>query len=67
MHISVKQKTSIQYLILNGFELAVETLQLWIDRHHHRQQLSELSDHMLKDIGISKADVYKEIRKPFWK
>jgi len=67
MHISVKQKTSIQYLILNGFELAVETLQLWIDRHNHRQQLSELSDHMLKDIGISKADVYKEIRKPFWK
>ncbi len=67
MHISVNQKTSIQRLILNGFESAVETLQLWIDRHHHRQQLSQLSDHMLKDIGLSKADVYKEVQKPFWK
>ena len=67
MHISVKQKASISGVILNGIESGVETLQLWMDRHHHRQQLSQLSDHMLKDIGISRADVYREVQKPFWK
>ena len=67
MHISVNQKTSIQRLILNGLESGVETLQLWIDRYHNRQQLSQLSDHMLKDIGLTRADVYRETQKPFWK
>ena len=67
MQVSVKQKVSIQSHILHGIESGVETLQFWIDRHHHRQQLSQLSEHMLKDIGLTHADVQREINKPFWK
>ncbi len=67
MQISAKQKISIQSHILHGIESGVETLQLWIDRYHHRKQLSQLSEHMLKDIGLTSADVYKEVSKPFWK
>ncbi|MBT3205511.1 MAG: DUF1127 domain-containing protein [Gammaproteobacteria bacterium] len=67
MQISAKQKVSIQSYILHSIESGVETLQLWIDRHHHRKQLSQLSDHMLKDMGLTRVDVYNEVTKPFWK
>jgi len=32
-----------------------------------RRQLAGMSNHMLKDIGISRADVVNEVTKPFWK
>jgi uncharacterized protein YjiS (DUF1127 family) len=38
----------------------------WFERVRQRRHLGELSDHMLKDIGLSRADVEAEIAKPFW-
>ena len=38
----------------------------WQERAMTRRHLASLNDHMLKDIGISRADVEYEIRKPFW-
>jgi uncharacterized protein YjiS (DUF1127 family) len=38
----------------------------WIDRGRQRRQLAELSDHMLRDIGITRADAWAEADKPFW-
>jgi uncharacterized protein YjiS (DUF1127 family) len=35
-------------------------------RHRSRLRLVELDDHMLKDIGLSRADVWRECSKPFW-
>ena len=32
-----------------------------------RQALGQLSDDLLKDIGISKVDAMAEANKPFWK
>ncbi|WP_448203026.1 DUF1127 domain-containing protein [Azospirillum sp. sgz302134] len=37
------------------------------DRWRQRQALLKLDDHLLKDIGISRADAEAETRKPFWK
>ena len=31
-----------------------------------RQQLRELNDHMLRDIGLRREDVGYEFPKPFW-
>jgi uncharacterized protein YjiS (DUF1127 family) len=39
----------------------------WLERARQRRHLSELSDHMLKDIGLSRADVEAEAVKPFWR
>ncbi len=36
-------------------------------RHGSRRQLQELSAHQLKDIGLTRADVEREISKPFWR
>jgi uncharacterized protein YjiS (DUF1127 family) len=45
----------------------VEGVLAWLERVRQRRHLGELSDHMLKDIGLSRADVESEIAKPFWR
>lgn len=37
------------------------------ERWCQRQALSRLDDHRLKDIGLSRADVEREISKPIWR
>jgi uncharacterized protein YjiS (DUF1127 family) len=44
-----------------------ETLLTWLERAHQRRHLRMLSDHMLHDIGLSRADVESEAGKPFWR
>jgi uncharacterized protein YjiS (DUF1127 family) len=39
---------------------------LWAERARQRRQLAELDDYMLRDIGLSRADVASELRKSFW-
>ena len=39
----------------------------WFERARHRRQLGQLSNHMLKDIGLNRADVEIEAAKPFWR
>ena len=35
--------------------------------HVQRRHLQFLSDHMLRDIGLTRADVRAEASKPFWR
>lgn len=42
-------------------------LSTWYDRWLQRQDLSELDDHILRDIGISPREVERECAKPFWR
>ncbi len=44
----------------------VETLLRWQELSMQRQRLLELDAHMLKDIGISRADAVREAKRPFW-
>jgi uncharacterized protein YjiS (DUF1127 family) len=39
----------------------------WAERSRQRRVLARLADEDLKDIGISRADACREIRKPFWR
>ena len=40
---------------------------LWRRRARSRQQLCELNDHLLKDIGLSREAARFEAAKPFWR
>ena len=53
--------------VINPSKNLLKTFIFWIERTHQRKQLAKLDDRMLKDIGISRADVNQEIAKPFWK
>ena len=45
----------------------VEAPIAWLERMRERRQLAGLSDDMLKDIGVSRADVEHVVEKPFWR
>jgi uncharacterized protein YjiS (DUF1127 family) len=47
-------------------ERAFDRLATWQQRAYERRQLRMLDDHMLHDVGLSRADVESEARKPFW-
>lgn len=36
------------------------------DRHLQRRDLSEIDDHLLRDIGLTPEDVRRECAKSFW-
>ena len=38
-----------------------------VDRWRQRTRLAELDDRTLRDMGITRGDVYREIQKPFWR
>jgi uncharacterized protein YjiS (DUF1127 family) len=45
----------------------IETLSRWIVRRHQRKALSELDEHSLNDVGLSREQASCEAAKPFWK
>ncbi len=44
-----------------------DILLAWQERAAQRRQLAAMSDRMLRDIGLSRADVAREFAKPFWR
>jgi uncharacterized protein YjiS (DUF1127 family) len=46
---------------------AVATVSAWHERARQRRALVALSDPMLRDIGISRAQAQRESTRPFWR
>ena len=44
-----------------------ETLVVWQGRANQRGHLASLEDHVLMDMGMSRADATRESSKPFWR
>ena len=38
-----------------------------LERFRQREALRALPDYLLKDVGLSRADVEREAEKPLWK
>jgi len=43
------------------------TLRLWRARSRERQQLAAIDGRDLRDAGLSRYDVERELAKPFWR
>jgi uncharacterized protein YjiS (DUF1127 family) len=67
-----------RHLVLNNFCDAWSALQrgwigifhvaeTWMERSKQRRDLASLNDAILKDLGLSRADVEAECRKHFWR
>jgi uncharacterized protein YjiS (DUF1127 family) len=63
---AVQSRFGLSSLGLAG-QRSLEAVMSWIERYHARSALMRLDDHMLKDIGLSAADVERETNKPFWR
>ena len=46
---------------------ATDTVLDWQERARQRHRLGEMDDHLLRDIGLSRADLEYESSKPFWR
>lgn len=44
----------------------LSVLSVWYQRYMQRQELRELDDHLMADVGLSRAQADAEARKPFW-
>ncbi len=53
-------------MLLGAAARAVRTLLTWQERDRQRHALAQLDARMLKDVGLSRAEVVLELRKPFW-
>ena len=51
---------------LRAIQRAAQRVLTWNERARQRRQLECLSDHMLRDIGLTRADVLAEATKRFW-
>lgn len=51
---------------IRGLGAAIETLLVWLDRVRERNWLTGIDERMLKDIGLSRADLMRETDKRFW-
>jgi uncharacterized protein YjiS (DUF1127 family) len=50
-----------------SFGHALVALERWVERRRQRRALLALDDALLKDIGLSAADAWREGSKPFWR
>ncbi len=46
--------------------LLARRLAAWFELRRQRRRLLTLSDHMLHDLGLSRADAEGEAARPFW-
>lgn len=52
----------------SGLLVAVlELFEAWAERRRQRCALLELSDALLKDIGLVRSEAEREAHKPFWR
>lgn len=54
-------------LLVGALDRVYAQVWSWQERAHQRRMLRGLDDHLLKDIGRSRAEAEAEGRKPFWR
>jgi uncharacterized protein YjiS (DUF1127 family) len=62
----LQRRGSLVQQLVRLAEQAITTLLRWQELAKQRRALMRLDDHMLKDIGLSRADAMREAERPFW-
>jgi uncharacterized protein YjiS (DUF1127 family) len=61
------RRRAVRPLLCQVLRQIFAALQEWRRRSHDRAELARFDERMLSDIGITRADVWREINKPFWR
>lgn len=61
--VSTRTKTAAWYA---GILFVAETLRRLQERSRDRRYLANLDDTILKDVGLTRADLDRELSRPFW-
>ena len=62
-----RHKANLKPRLLDLLKMLVSRVRHYRKVAYQRKMLAQMSDHMLKDIGITRADALNEANKPFWK
>ena len=65
-HTSGTRATSMLARLADVVVRVTEWTIVWRERNQQRAALGELNDRLLKDIGISRGEAEREMRKRFW-
>jgi len=65
-YVLVLKTLSHDSAVERAWHAATSQIARWRLLHRQRIELASLSDDALKDIGLSRADVYEETDRPFW-
>ena len=52
--------------LIDRWNRMVDTVNTWNRRHKTRRQFANVEHRILRDVGISAADRFIEVNKPFW-
>lgn len=58
--------SGVARVVAQGGLAILSLLESWYERARQRHRLAMLDDRALRDLGLSRADVWNETRKPFW-
>jgi len=45
----------------------IEAPFVWLERVQDRRRMADLDDHLLRDIGLSRAEAERVAARPFWR
>ncbi len=62
----LRRRRSLTRQLAQRADRAITTLLRWQELARQRRALRRLDDHMLKDIGLSRADAWREAERSFW-
>lgn len=65
-HTIVTAKPALPAFFPSWIKRAARLLHEWSARSRQRRTLASLNDTALRDIGLTRDDVRREIAKPFW-
>ena len=66
-HYVAEKVYSFVQKVENAMDATKSLVKAWMKNSAGRKELARLNDRELHDIGLTRADVYNELRKPFWR
>lgn len=61
----VPRRRERNFELLSAIRQIVAAIRLWRERVRSRQELREVNDHLLQDIGLRRVDIGYKLRQPF--
>ena len=64
--IGARRAISLRAMVLRAMRRIRGMVATWYQRNGERNELARMSEFELRDIGVSRSDVWYEVRKQFW-
>jgi uncharacterized protein YjiS (DUF1127 family) len=61
------RRRALRVSLRQGLKRILAVLHQWRRISRDRAELARFDERMLRDIGVTRVDVWREINKPFWR